>query len=502
MFRRVINNLTRSVHNSHLPAGPGGRSSWSGFAACTFGGTGFVGKRIVNCLGKNGFAAVLPNRSPEIYADDFKPMFDLGQYYVNENFSLKMNERDDDYIRNMIKHTNVVINCIGSRKEMNRYTMGEVNLDWPTRLARLVAEKQDNTKLIHLVHLNSWHDRSRDESIILQQQWDAQNAMREIYPETIIVRSSWAFGEFDNYADYLTNHRMRDFKELGAWPLLYNGGRHTFHRGIPASDLAEAIIRIIKHPDSPGYTFELYNENRHELGDIVDLLYEAQEEEAHRLDGIRTKFDPVTHERTLEPINQFHAFRQWMLRNKFGYYTARRPWPRFLDMFNRTSFNTNAVWGWVNEPYYNMLNQTCRIEDKNNPSLADLGIIPGKLEDNAMRIQRRWRERYDDYRIYNKHTLVNSPLKHHPESHNINIPNVQKANNWEDHKYYQHKRDGDLEHLNWDWQNDMRTNWSKMYNMSQDNTVHMRPYHYTGNYRRSSQRNYNDVRDMNPYALM
>ena len=220
-MKRIISNLSRQVHNSHLPAGTGGRSSWSGYSACLFGCTGNLGKKTAQVLGKNGFAAVLPSRKPETVnendgADEFKPMFDLGQYFVNEDFSIKPEFRSDDYIRDMIRHTNVVINLIGSRKEMNHYTMNDVNFDWPVRLAKLVAEKGDNTKLVHLTHMNAHDEKSREESIILDQQHKAELAMREIYPEMILVRSSFCFGEHDHYW-------MVVLRELSM--LLANGGQ-------------------------------------------------------------------------------------------------------------------------------------------------------------------------------------------------------------------------------------------------------------------------------------
>jgi len=42
----------RSVHDSYLPQGKGGRSSFSGIVATVFGGTGCVGHAVLNHLGK------------------------------------------------------------------------------------------------------------------------------------------------------------------------------------------------------------------------------------------------------------------------------------------------------------------------------------------------------------------------------------------------------------------------------------------------------------------
>lgn len=500
-MRRALSQAVRAVHNSHLPTGAGGRSSWSGKAACLFGCTGHIGYKVANVMGKNGFAAVLPSRKPETVnettgADEFKPMFDLGQYFVNEDFSIKPEFRDDDYIRDMIRHTNVVINVIGSRKEMNHYTMGEVNFDWPTRLARLVAEKGDNTILLHLTHLNAHDENARGESIILEQQHNAEKAMREIYPEVIIARSSFAFGEFDHYADVLSSWRWQNFKMLGAWPLLYNAGRRTFHRSIPSADLAEALIRIVKHPDSPGHTFELYNEARHELHDVVKVLFEAKQEEAFLFGGIKTTFNPETKDRTLTPLNGFEKNKQKLLRKKFGYYTAPRPIPRFLDMMNRTDVTTNSSFGWINEDYYNMINQSCKVENSENPGLRELGIVPGLFEDNVMQIMERWNPQ--TYRVNNKHVLKSIPLKAYPAGfeHSHQMPQDGSI----DHEYIEGRRAYEKAIWNWDWQNEMRSEWGKVEDYPVRNTVEMRPAHYVAQKQRKFLKA-EDTKNVNPNVL-
>lgn len=99
--------------------------------------------------------------------------------------------------------------------------MEEVNVDWPIRLARLVAEKNDGTKLLHLTNLACHQELGRKVSKILDQnvsssddfyngrlksyvllfvfQYKAELGMREAYPDTIIARSSHTFGYFANF---------------------------------------------------------------------------------------------------------------------------------------------------------------------------------------------------------------------------------------------------------------------------------------------------------------
>ena len=38
--------------------------------------------------------------------------------------------------------------------------------------------------------------------------------------------------------------------------MLYDGGRSTVIQPVYVSDVAEGIVRLARHPDAPGHTFE------------------------------------------------------------------------------------------------------------------------------------------------------------------------------------------------------------------------------------------------------
>ena len=55
-----------------------GRSSVSGITACIFGASGFLGKYVVNRMGKIGSRCVIPHRGDEIDVRHLKLAGDLG----------------------------------------------------------------------------------------------------------------------------------------------------------------------------------------------------------------------------------------------------------------------------------------------------------------------------------------------------------------------------------------------------------------------------------------
>ncbi|ORY53142.1 NAD(P)-binding protein [Rhizoclosmatium globosum] len=80
--RRALSNVaTRPAGATEVfrTQGPGGRSSNSGHTATVFGATGFVGRYVVNNLGKIGTQVVTPYRGTDDEKRHLKLMGDLGQ---------------------------------------------------------------------------------------------------------------------------------------------------------------------------------------------------------------------------------------------------------------------------------------------------------------------------------------------------------------------------------------------------------------------------------------
>lgn len=364
----VFASQNRNTHESYLPSGSGGRSSFSGVVATVFGGTGFVGHAVLNRLAKNGASIVLPHRGSFQHLNRVKLMTDLGQM-LPRKFSLK---DDDDRVRELIQYSNCVINLIGSNRPYLHYSLDQVNMQWPQRLARLVAEKDDGTRLIQLSALNCNRQESKDVSNLMKMHHDAEVSMRRIYPETIVVRSANAYGLNDTYTNFFLNERFeRDLAFLGAIPLLYDAGKSTTILPVYVGDLAEAIARIAKHIDAPGQTFEIVGPRRYILQDFVDYLYKVYKDK------------PYHPNNTLGPMDKKMAtatqsFVQYLLSLYFKRQTMPRLRPRAFDLMSRRLSSYDQ---WATEDYFNQIHITDVITG--SPGLRELGINPTVFEDKA-----------------------------------------------------------------------------------------------------------------------
>ena len=84
------------------------------------------------------------DRNDLFLAQDLRIMGDLGALQFVQGFD--MERWTDDQVFDVIRHSNVVYNVIGNFKSTNHWPREMTNVEWPERLAKLVAAKEDGTR--------------------------------------------------------------------------------------------------------------------------------------------------------------------------------------------------------------------------------------------------------------------------------------------------------------------------------------------------------------------
>ncbi|XP_006754928.1 PREDICTED: NADH dehydrogenase [ubiquinone] 1 alpha subcomplex subunit 9, mitochondrial [Myotis davidii] len=248
----------RQLHHALIPHGRSGRSSVSGVVATVFGATGFLGRYVVNHLGRMGSQVIIPYRCDTYDYMHLRPMGDLGQIIF-----LEWNARNKDSIRRAVEHSNVVINLVGREWETKNFDFEDVFVKIPQAIAQ-VSKEAGVEKLIHISHLNA---DIKSTSRYLRNKAVGEKEVRDAFPEAIIIKPSDIFGREDRYLNYFANMRF-----FGGVPLV-SLGKKTVKQPVYVVDVSKGIVNAVKEPDARGKTFAFVGPNRYLLFDLVQYVF-------------------------------------------------------------------------------------------------------------------------------------------------------------------------------------------------------------------------------------
>uniref|UniRef100_A0A8D2N535 NADH dehydrogenase [ubiquinone] 1 alpha subcomplex subunit 9, mitochondrial n=1 Tax=Zonotrichia albicollis TaxID=44394 RepID=A0A8D2N535_ZONAL len=232
----------RQVHHAVIPHGRSGRSSVSGIVATVFGATGFLGRYVVNRLGRIGSQVIIPYRCDQYDLMYLRPMGDLGQLLFME-----WDCRDKESIRRAVEHSNVVINLIGKEWETKNFKFEDEFVNIPQSIAQ-ISKEAGVEKFIHISHLNA---SMKSPSKYLRNKAVGEKTVREQFPDAVILKPSEMFGREDRFLNHYANMRW-----FGGVPLV-SLGKKTVKQPVYVVDVAKAIINAIKNPDAKGKTYAL-----------------------------------------------------------------------------------------------------------------------------------------------------------------------------------------------------------------------------------------------------
>lgn len=197
--------MTTLIPAASLAArGSGGRSSVSGVTAAVFGSTGFLGRYVVNQLGKVGSNVTAAYRGDELNSRHLRPMGDLGQV-----LPVPWDLRDVASARDAMAGVDVVVNLMGKHYETPNFSYDSVHRDGAGHLAVLAAE----AGVPHFVHVSALGADAPTRSRWLASKGAGEVAVREAFPEATVVRPSTLWGAEDRFL-------VRMAKEISKLPFV------------------------------------------------------------------------------------------------------------------------------------------------------------------------------------------------------------------------------------------------------------------------------------------
>ena len=194
-----------------------------------FGGTGFLGRYIVNRLSKLGYIINIVTRTPNeaIY---LKTSGNVSQVKLTEGSFSNLNN-----FTSLFKTSDIIINCVGILNEEGDQTFKKLHSDIPEKLA-ILAKKSGVKKFIHISSIGA---NPKSDSKYSKSKGIAEVKILKAFPEAIIFRPSIVFGSEDQFFNL--------FSQISCIsPILPIVGGKTKFQPVYVDDIAKMVVGVLQ----------------------------------------------------------------------------------------------------------------------------------------------------------------------------------------------------------------------------------------------------------------
>jgi uncharacterized protein YbjT (DUF2867 family) len=204
-----------------------------------FGGTGFLGQRVVRRLAARRIAVKIAAR----HLEREKPGF------CGESSSVRFvraDINDDASVRAAVAGSAGVVNAVSLYIERGRATFDAIHVEAAARLARHAR----NAGVTCFVHVSGIGADPHSPSSYIRSRGKGEEAVRAAFPAATIVRPAVMFGPGDSFVAPLADL----LRKSPVFPLFGRG--LTRLQPVSVEDVAEAIVRALTSP-KPDPVYEL-----------------------------------------------------------------------------------------------------------------------------------------------------------------------------------------------------------------------------------------------------
>jgi uncharacterized protein YbjT (DUF2867 family) len=212
----------------------------NGRTVTVFGGTGFLGRRIVQHLRYRGFPVRVASRHPDRGNRLFGP--DDPQLQ-----SIRANIHDERSVADALAGAYGVVNAVSLYVENGRETFHSVHVE----SAQRVAAQAHRAGVERFVHVSGIGADTASQSQYIRKRGEGELAVQAAFVGALLVRPAVMFGPDDAFLTTI----LKLLRQLPIYPMFGRG----LTRLQPAyvEDVAEAIGRVMQHTETPSMIFEL-----------------------------------------------------------------------------------------------------------------------------------------------------------------------------------------------------------------------------------------------------
>lgn len=236
-----------------------------------FGGSGFVGRHLVQRLAEAGARVRVAVRHPA-EADFLKPMGDVGQIAP-----IPASVTHDGSVRAAVAGADAVVNLVGILYESGRRSFDAVHRQGAENVARAAAEAGVTT----LVHMSALGADPDSRSKYASSKAAGEDAVRQAFPRASIVRPSVIFGPQDQFFNLFAS--LAQFSPVlpvfgcsrprfgdGGFDLCGGGG--VKFQPVYVGDVADAMMACLADPACAGKTYELGGPATCSFKEIMEMV--------------------------------------------------------------------------------------------------------------------------------------------------------------------------------------------------------------------------------------
>jgi len=221
------------------------------------GGGGFLGRYVVRDLARQGYLVKVGSHQPEKHLD-LKTSATIGKIQL-----VFCDVRSKGSVDQFVDGCDVVMNLAGILFEGKNKRFETIHAQGAAFIATAAKEKGVK-QLIHVSALGIEGNRS----IYAKTKLSAEESVRKIFHEAVIVRPSLIFGAEDKF-----------FNKFAAMALIspilpvFKGG-HTEFQPVYVGDVSEALVFVVKN-QVKSKIFELAGPEKYTFRDLLDMMMDV-----------------------------------------------------------------------------------------------------------------------------------------------------------------------------------------------------------------------------------
>ncbi len=223
-----------------------------------FGGSGFLGRYVVQALAKTGCRIRVAVRRPN------RAIFLQTQGTVGQIHPVQANLRNEESVRRALEGADAAINLVGILQPSGRQTFDAVQGEGAGIVAR--AAKEAGARA--LVHVSAIGANPKSRSAYARTKARGEELVSEAFRQSVILRPSIVFGPEDGFFNRFAS--MARFTPV--LPLI--GGGRTRFQPVHVGDVARAVVAGLDGRARAGVAYELGGPSIYTFRELLDLIGE------------------------------------------------------------------------------------------------------------------------------------------------------------------------------------------------------------------------------------